>query len=219
MKLAVFDICGTLYYDNTTYSFLRWLSKKNIIKYNKNIMNAPYILRALNVIYSSFTGKDVYRILQVKQLSDFSLEDINKWASEFVDELEENRIYSTNVLMGEYKKQGYEIVIASATIEPVARAIAHKLGVEYYSSKIGFLNNKCTGEIKKDLLLLKKDTLLPLLKTAETTIVVTDNYTDIELVLVSDHSHIIVRNDRDIEKWNRCLKANARKVDFIKKDA
>lgn len=182
-------------------------------------MNAPYILRALNVIYSSFSGKDIYRILQVKQLSDFSLEDINKWASEFVDELEENRIYSTNILMGEYKKQGYKIVIASATIEPVARAIAHKLGVEYYSSKIGFLNNKCTGEIKKDLLLLKKDTLLPLLKTAETTIVVTDNYTDIELVLVSDHSHIIVHNDRDIEKWNRCLKANARKVDFIKKDA
>jgi len=60
---------------------------------------------------------------------------------------------------------------------------------------------------------------LPLVKTAETTIVVTDNYTDIELVLVSDHSHIIVHNDRDIEKWNRCLKANARKVDFIKKDA
>jgi phosphoserine phosphatase len=218
LKLAIFDICGTLYHDNTTYSFLRWLSDKGIIKYNKSIMDAPYILRALNMIYSSVLGQDIYRSLQIKQLSNLSFDDINKWAIEFVDDLEENRIFSTNALMDEYKNAGYKIVIASATIDPVAKAIANKFDVDYFSSVIDFSNNICTGKLKKDLLFLKKNVLLHLINNAENTVVVTDNYTDIELVQISDCCHIVVRNERDIKKWNKCLKENIQKVNYIKKN-
>lgn len=159
VKLAIFDICGTLYYDNTTYSFLIWLSNKGIIKNKKSIMDAPYILRALNKIYSSLSGIDLYRNIQIKQLAGFSYYDLTRWAIEFIDSLEDNRILSTFALMEEYKCKGYNIVIASATIDPIAKAIANKLSVEYYSSKLSYSNNMCSGKLEKDLLLQKSDAI------------------------------------------------------------
>ncbi|EEZ2311782.1 TPA: hypothetical protein HIQ17_004352 [Escherichia coli] len=218
MKLAIFDICGTLYYDNTTYSFLIWLSNKGIIKNKKSIMDAPYILRALNKIYSSLSGIDLYRNIQIKQLAGFSYYDLTRWAIEFIDSLEDNRILSTFALMEEYKCKGYNIVIASATIDPIAKAIANKLSVEYYSSKLSYSNNMCSGKLEKDLLLQKKVMLSKLLDNVEVAIVVTDNFTDIELVKMCDHCHIIVHNDKNIRKWSKLLNNNISKIDFIKKN-
>lgn len=219
LKLAVFDICGTLYFDNTTYSFLRWLSYKGIIKYNKRIMDVPYILRAINALLSLLFGKDYYRELQIRQLSGLSREVINNLAVEFVEDLEKNRVLSTNNLLAEYKRKGYTIVIASATIDPVANAIADKFGVDYFSSEMRFVNNLCTGKLEKDLLFLKKEALSHLIKKSEDTVIVTDNFTDLELIQISDHCHIVVRNEKDIEKWNKQLQEHLRKVVFIKKNS
>ncbi|EEW2322664.1 haloacid dehalogenase-like hydrolase [Escherichia coli] len=181
-------------------------------------MDAPYILRALNKIYSSLSGIDLYRNIQIKQLAGFSYYDLTRWAIEFIDSLEDNRILSTFALMEEYKCKGYNIVIASATIDPIAKAIANKLSVEYYSSKLSYSNNMCSGKLEKDLLLQKKVMLSKLLDNVEVAIVVTDNFTDIELVKMCDHCHIIVHNDKNIRKWSKLLNNNISKIDFIKKN-
>lgn len=218
MKLAIFDICGTLYFDNTTYSFLCWLSNKGIIKYNKKIMDAPYILRAINALSSTLFCKDYYRELQIKQLSGLSYEVINKLAADFVEELNEKRISSTNNLLDEYRRKGYTIVLASATIEPLARAIAKKIGVDYFSSEVEFVNEQCSGKLNRDLLFFKKEALLHLIKKSENIVIVTDNFTDLELIQVSDYCHIVVRNDKVIRKWNKQLKNHLCNVVFIKKN-
>jgi len=217
LKLAIFDICGTLYFDNTTYSYLRWLSNEGIIKNNKKIMDAPFFLRGLNALSSSLFQKDYYRDLQIKQLEGLPRNIIEHSATEFVEKMDANRISITNHLLEDYKSKGYTIVIASATIAPIANSIANKLGVDYFSSEIEFIDNYCTGRLSRDLLYSKKKILLNLIDAAETTIVVTDNFTDLELILSSDHCHLVVRGDKDIKRWEKQLKNNLQKVEFIKK--
>lgn len=60
--------------------------------------------------------------------------------------------------------------------------------------------------------------LSKLLDNVEVAIVVTDNFTDIELVKMCDHCHIIVHNDKNIRKWSKLLNNNISKIDFIKKN-
>ncbi|AXD28609.1 hypothetical protein CHD54_08735 [Salmonella enterica] len=114
-------------------------------------MDAPYILRAINALSSTLFCKDYYRELQIKQLSGLSYEVINKLAADFVEELNENRISSTNNLLDEYRRKGYTIVLASATIEPL-KSYCEKIGVDYFSSEVEFVNEQCSGKLNRDLL-------------------------------------------------------------------
>lgn len=190
--MIILDLCGTLYDSNTTMEFIKFIHPKRYI-----LIRNPFF-RILGKISHSL-GFDLIRFCCIKTLSGYKKETLLKIAEEFFEKkLKHQKIDFTHIKLNEFKKQNQEIMILSATIDPIAEVVAKRLEVKFLSSKLEYnYDNKCTGKLKKDLLGRKH---LHINKNIET--IITDNKDDLEIIKLSQKS-IIISKPKDISFWER----------------
>lgn len=199
-KIKIFDVCGTLYHSNTTVDFCEWMEpnffKKLFLKASKTIPGRIFS----KIIYKSFKY-DLIRDIHIKSLNGKNKEYIEAKANEFVSSYLEKKknIEVHNILMNDLSN----VVLVSASLEPIIKAISKKLGIKkYYATSLSSKNDIYNGKIEKDLAGKKHN----LFTNEKIELVVTDNLDDYKLCLISE-KFIIVSKRKHIKIWeNRDLK-------------
>lgn len=100
-------------------------------------------------------------------------------------------------------------MLCSASLDIVVSHIAKKLKVEYIASELEFNNEICTGKIIKDLLGIKDK----IIDAQKIELVVTDNTSDLELIMKSPKS-VILSTSKNFNFWKR----NGFAIDYILRD-
>lgn len=183
LKVRVFDLCGTLINENTTFSFVRYC----LVKEKKWFRMLVFYLA------TSIFGKAVNRLGSlIKTIGDreivllllkgFSLDQLSSHSKNYVKKTIESN--SNDLVMEFYKAHvggcGFIHVIASASIDIVVKEFSSKLHADsYIASKLEFVAGKCTGRLvdKHDTKGRKQD----FLQFKSYYQLITDNYDDIEL--------------------------------------
>lgn len=212
MKIAVFDICGTLYNSNTTFDFLSfYLKRNNKPKYfiYKICLSKP--LKILWKLLNLLGKKKMIRNFLIGFIKNEKVSKVNSEAICFVDSyLDAKKIKDVEFLLQEHISKEYEIVFASASIEPVVKAIARKYHVKtaFYTQLVKN-RNVYTGKIQYDLEGRKHIAVEDFKKDNKVKEVYffTDNKEDLQLILNSNHS-TVVSKPKNLKYWKTKLVNN-----------
>jgi len=208
------DICGTLYKSNTTFDFLSFYLKSKPYKVFR-IISRSIFWRILNKLLFSKFHIDLTRIIAVSFLRGSTINELKKAMEDFyMESLTHLKINSVLEVLEYYKTAGTQIILVSATLDFIAEKIASSLDIkQWYATELVYKNDVCVGRISRDLLNMK----LPYLQTQNVnppfSTVLTDNFTDLDLVIEAKHA-IIVTNNRNLKYWKSKL-VNHSSVQFI----
>ena len=208
-NIVVFDICGTLYQSNTTYDFLLYYFKsiksKKLKSFRRNFSIPFKVIFKLMILL-----KVDYYIRQrlIKYIKGEPVDLVEKVATKFVREILVNRkiAFTQNLIKENIIDTEIEVILISASIEPVVKAIANELGVEnYFSTLLDTENDVFTGRIKKEM----QGNKLPMfekIKNNDTAYLTfhTDNKEDLPLALKADEVFILSSN-KNMGFWRKKL--------------
>jgi HAD superfamily hydrolase (TIGR01490 family) len=131
MKLAIFDIDGTLVEGSTERRFWRYLLKRGHQGPRQVFAYLWFLLRYWPV-YGGHTAKK-----NKAYLTGLETARVRAWAESFVAEEVLPRLYAPVVQrLQNHLRSGDTVVLLSGTIEPIAQALARALGVEHVRATV-----------------------------------------------------------------------------------
>lgn len=207
-RTSIFDVCGTLYYSNTTADFLQYYFEKEspqkLFLFNK-ISNK----RSLIFLYRAFVFKvfhrDLFKRARVFLLKGENQEKVGELANQFFEDfLAKIKIEEVHKLL-EIELKESKVILVSNSIEPVVKAISAKMGIDFHATRLEVENGSYTGGIEEDLMGIKHKVIHELI--GEKLTVVTDNKSDFKLVELAKEKYVVLHKKPDIQFWNR-LKPN-----------
>jgi len=202
--ILVFDLCGTLYYSNTTFDFLdfyfqndkryaryRWMSKKLAIK-------------ALNKFTSDFFGWDFVRVLGLKFLKGISKSIVIEHFRLFNKQiLRSKKIESTHAILAAAKSANSKIILMSASLDFIVQELAGELGInEFYSTQLIDVNEVYTGAVKNDLLGAKDRIMKSIDTKGKRVVFISDNINDYKVINYVDE-FIAVSRPKNLNFWKK----------------
>ncbi|HEM8345814.1 TPA: haloacid dehalogenase-like hydrolase [Providencia stuartii] len=210
MKTIYFDVCGTLYSTNTTFHFLKFLHSKQ-----KN-----YLRLTLCLILMSPIGKilNKLKILSIRKIMIKSLKGLDKISTHKIAEIYVNDIlpkYEINNIIRLFNKfifdKDNKVILISASIDPVIKAIADKYHITYHSSILEVNNDKFSGRLSLDLKGNKK----PFFDKKSNSIFYSDNLDDLLCHENVTEYYFINRKNTDIYKYIDLEKAKNIKEIYV----
>jgi phosphoserine phosphatase len=204
-KFVIVDICDTLYDSNTTFDFL------------DNYIQSGYY-HAFRKIFKTFFGKvtnalfwrifrvDIIRTVAFRFIKGHDKTTLLHAADVFYEsQLVGKKHEKIFDIIEKYKKQEYEIIIASATMDIMGEIVAKKNGIQrFFPTMLKYQDGICTGEILLDLLGRKAEVLRKNGITPPFPAVITDNTSDINLIKNAEFSYIVL-NTKNRNKWSRLI--------------
>jgi HAD superfamily phosphoserine phosphatase-like hydrolase len=198
------DVCDTLYRSNTTFDFIRFVVTKRahfkqLSLWAISSKQSPvfYLLILLNKV----TARDWTRQLALRFLHGMSNEELEQEASQFYQQY---LVPRANQEIFQYiKKPSVTAILLSSSINPVIKAIAQANGLSYFCSEVELKDGKATGQLQFDMTGRKHEVAKKLM--AERAIpsvgVITDNYSDWELVKLADERLVVVASEAQKNFW------------------
>jgi phosphoserine phosphatase len=204
---AVFDVCDTLYFSNTTHDFVKFVLEREggRRKAAHAIMNSPYSpFKYFFIGLSIFAGWDYLKKFNVRLLKGKTKDELNILAASFVDKVLNNRrVACSHRILNECLSRGNQVVLCSSSIEPVVAAVASDLGVkDHVSTRLAYKGGKFTGRIDKGV----TEKLSELRNSGheyEIGLAVSDNPGDLELLRTARKRFAIAHTKRKREFWKR----------------
>jgi len=187
--MIVFDLCGTLFNSNTTFDFVRFHFKKRAFF----IFSVP--VRVISKITNKLFGFDLVRTLAIRSIKGLSEAELSEMVEEFyVGYLAGKK---NEEVMELFQKFSRDVVIVSASIQPIVKYVSFVLGAKsFIGSELHKVGQCYSGRLSNDLLGNKAS----FLRGMNIEMVVTDNFSDIDVVLLSDRA-VLVAKDEDIGYW------------------
>lgn len=215
MKIVLFDVCGTLYRSNTTYDFLKfYFHRRNIFKalFLQVLLSKPFkiIWLLIRICFPSYN----IRAFLISFIKNERVSEVEKAANDFVDNFLSTRESSVLAMLKKFKADDSNvIVLCSASIEPVIKAIAGHLRIEVYGcTKLEKKGEFFTGRIELDVQGKKYEWVMDSfrLKDFSEVIFFTDNVEDIPLMKHANRKFVVAKGRRK-EYW----KHHVKDVEFI----
>jgi len=201
-KVAIFDVCGTLYNANTSKEFIDWIDLKKNKK--RHIVIHSWVTSKLNAIFYKLTGTDLIRWHYTYKLKGRQQNDINSLACKFVNNILSCKIYpEVHALLRKYQNEGIETILMSASYDILIYHVAKYFNISSFHASILEVTDDgvLTGKLKLDLLGIKHDLLESITNSEIKLIVVSDNKSDIALLRKADKSYIVCHNDKAERFW------------------
>jgi len=205
---VVFDVCNTLYRENTTFEFIRFYNKK---RFRWRFVQAA-VSRRISPLYWIFAvifkavGFDVPRRVVIASLANEKEAALRSSARQYVQRrLPMQTITMVHARFRHHRARGDRIVLISNSMNIVIEAIAETLDVEWRGSTLGFDKGRCSGKLEADLTGRKLQVVQTLLAEYETPphlIVYTDNLSDRTLVEAADEAIVIIPPNGDHTAWH-----------------
>ena len=201
-KILVVDLCDTLYKSNTTQDFFEYVFMND---YNYKLIKrkkSSFRFKVINKLSNKFFKYDMSRVILTKILNGKSCEEIGMLVKKFIEnDLNNKVIKQTHKLIGTYKKEGFKIIIVSASYGFIVKEIVRKLNIDgWISSEAEFIDNKFTGKVKSDILHTKFLRFSEKFKDYDELVMITDNETDYEFVRKTKKAYIVI-NDKNRNFW------------------
>lgn len=210
VPVHIFDVCGTLFLDDTTVGFIRW--------YHWRKRNRLYSLLLFLVfeplsplmffvkVAEKVSGRHFVKLLVIRSLRNEAVSSLDHEATLYVDYLINARaVPEVMSRLLRLKDEGSIIVLASASIDTVVRAVAAKLGVLWVSSELGVDCGKATGVLRRDISGQKAE----ILRTSqridfETTEChgYSDNFSDLGLLEMCAYRTVVLHEPTHLARWN-----------------
>lgn len=203
MKVAVFDVCDTLYNVNTTFGFLdSYFSGNSKYLFFRKISKL-FPIKVLNFFVYKMLKKDVIRFYGTSFLKGKSVEEIQRHSQTFVCTDLVSEIKNVTVsMMQMYRDDGYRIVLMSGSYAFIIEEVAAYFDTDsFYASKLNILNGNYTGRYDEDILLDKYELLKKEFKEIDELIVVSDNKSDLTLMQAANNAFAICNKEKDLEFW------------------
>jgi len=145
MKLILFDFDGTLTTKDSLNEFLKFFSGSKKYYINLFIFSPIFLLYKFKIINNQ-KAKEILCYLFFKNINKNHFEEVAKeYSLKNIDKILDNNIYNK---MLNYKKEGYRVIIVSASIECWLKPWCTKHNIELLSTKLEFKENKFTGKFK-----------------------------------------------------------------------
>lgn len=197
MSDVVFDICGTLFASNTTLDFCDFMCtskhRRLMLRLSRSLLG-----KVFNKSCAVILSRDFTRWLHLQVLKGLTEAEIAAHAETFVRQvLSTKKIDAAHQLWE--KQDPHRRMLISATLAPIAHAIARQLGCQHtLASELHYVQGVFTGQLKSDLL-GQKHTIFQG-QTLE--LVVTDNLSDLKLCQLAK-SVVIVTQAKHERFWLR----------------
>ncbi len=207
--LAVFDLCDTLYAENTTYGFIRWFHARSgrrgrawlIRLLESRFLPIFWLLAALH----RFPGVDLPRRIAVLTLRGLSRSELESAAAGYAaSHLPGAAVPATQERLSCHRAAGDRVVIVSSSLDIVVAAVARLLGAEGIGSTLGFRDGRCTGRIDRDLTGRKAPLVAALAREGPGRPVVhvySDNLADRALLAAADRPTVVIPAGRSRAPW------------------
>lgn len=202
------DICGTLFDSNTTFDFLDYsIVNRNYILYRR--ITKTFVWRLLNKTLLVTLGYDLSRTVAIRFLKGKNKMELDQLMETFYTEkLSTIKHQAVWDKIDDLKSNGNELILVSATLDFIATKIALKNGFKkVLSSKLSFENGICNGVISSDLLGRKIEFLEKEKICSPYNIVITDNFSDLNLIKASREAIIVCTNKKH-RHWISVLQKN-----------
>jgi phosphoserine phosphatase len=208
-QIYIFDVCGTLYHANTTYRFLEYYFKdKNRFKYWLIRMLLSLPGKSIVVALSKVGIKADVRSFLIGLLKNENANEVERYSNLFVsDALNSKRFIRIQSILKKAQEENKRVVLVSASLEPVIKAIADNLQVkEYFASLLekseeGIYSGKLVHDLKGQKLMTIKRNLNV---QGGGFFVYTDNLDDIALIGLAEKAFVISKK-RNLKKWENLL--------------
>jgi HAD superfamily phosphoserine phosphatase-like hydrolase len=207
-ELFVFDICDTLFYSNTTFDFIKfvlqekgWTGKirqfKSFTRKSSPVFVGLYILQ-------KFSKQDWPKKLCLRLLKGLSKEELFQFGEAFEKHFLTSRLVEkTHQMLNQLKKEGKQVVLISASIDPVVAAIAKALEVDFRCSELAYdKQGYFTGALKHEMTGQKRTAVRLMLSSEDALFAVaTDNFSDRGLVEAACQRYVVVYNEKALNYW------------------
>ena len=209
IRTAVFDVCDTMYYSNTTHDFVQFVFDKksfSLRKFIYKLSNSRLLpLRYFLIIIGVLTGWDLLKKLNIYLLKGMSASQLSAISTLFVSEfLQKRQISQIHRLINKYIGEGLRIVLCSSSIEPVIKAVAENLGIkDFVSTSLKFDGEIFTGQILEEITNKKLEVLEDRRLSGNIEYAVSDNITDLKLLLAASEGIAIVHNKNKHDYWRK----------------
>ncbi|MFZ5973491.1 MAG: HAD family hydrolase [Bacteroidota bacterium] len=204
-EVLVIDVCDTLFKSNTTFDFVDYLlGNTNRLRHQffllitSRLSPAFYTLELLGKV----TGIDVIRRLVIFLLRGYPKNMVEQWATDFMEDFLMPRLNTEVLQILQHRKSSKRFLISSS-VEPVVKAIAHRLNVGYYASGLEERNGVITGRMSMDLTGKKHHVVeaINLTTPIHQLVVVTDNKSDYRLVEMAQERFVVVYSEEKKNFW------------------
>lgn len=203
----VCDVCWTMYKSNTTFDFIDFVMEKEVKGTFKFYLVRNRMIRFLLIVLGKILNFDIYRNIYISLLKGFERSELNEYVNLFYENvLKRKEIFFTFEFLESVNKDSSEVILCSASLDIVVSKISTQYGYQYFASELEFVNEMCTGNLKRDLLADKHS----LFTNDDVECVVTDNLSDYELVKMSRTSKIL-STKKNINFWL----TRSVKVDYV----
>lgn len=206
-RIAVFDVCDTLYFSNTTHDFIRYVVE------GKRISPSLILYKALNtkylpflyllVAFSKVFHTDILKKINVSMLRGSSKKELYEMAGRFVSEfLSVREVPETHQILKEKLSNGTEVYLSSSSIEPVVQAVSEKLGCAgFFSTSLAYENDIFRGELVSDLTGAKLDALKEAGLQEAVILAVSDNISDADLLRSAEVGIAVLHGGKHKDFW------------------
>jgi phosphoserine phosphatase len=204
-KIVIVDICDTLYDSNTTFDFLdNYIQSKCYHVFRK--IFKTFFGKVINALLWRIFRVDIIRIVAFRFIKGHDRVALFHAADVFYENhlLKKKNIKIFDIIE-KYKKQEYEIIIASATMDIMGEVVARKNGIQqFFTTILKYQDGICTGKMLLDLLGRKVEVLRKYGITPPFPVVITDNISDIDLIKNAEFSYIVLTT-KNRNKWGRLI--------------
>jgi len=205
MKIAVFDVCDTLYSVNTTFSFLDnyFANNKKYLWFRK--FTKLFVVKVTNYLIYKYTKKDLIRLYATTFLKKKSQQEIESYGHKFVNGFLSTKLKEPILnMLTHYKEEGYTIILMSGSYEFIIKEVAEYVQADYfYASKLQIDNRVYLGKYDEDILLSKDKLLKKQFPNIDELIVVSDNKTDLPLMQVANSAFAVCNKEKDCTFWEK----------------
>jgi len=144
----MFDVCGTLFYSNTTFDFIKYYHKQQ-----SNFFRFTYVK-----LLTGLLGKILHRYFKIS-IRKLIISTLNKENASNVESVAESFVtsyLSSKIIPSVFNqfmslKESSEVYLISASIDPVIKKIADFYNVKYICSTLARNGDSYIGKIELDL--------------------------------------------------------------------
>lgn len=194
------DICGTIYRSNTTFDFMAFhFSAEPWFRRFQRVRKCRYI-SAINSKIQYYFGIDIIRYVLIRHLKGYSRTELSLMVETFYNDFLKCRINKQVIEIIEKKrKEGYKLVIVSATLDCISKEIANRLNIPMQFSSTLSYNSKgiCNGFLQQDILGNKGKSLQSIGMVGRFEGIITDNYSDLDIIKLSRYVYLIQNENRN----------------------
>lgn len=211
------DICGTIYRSNTTFDFMAfYFSAEPWFRRLQRVRKCRYI-SAVNSRIHYYFGIDIIRYVLIRHLKGYSRTELSSMVKTFYNDFLKCRVNEQVIEIIEKKrKEGYKLIIVSATLDCISKEIANRLNIPIqFSSTLSYdTKGICKGILQQDLLGNKGESLQSIGLVGRFEGVITDNYSDLDIIKLSRYAYLIQNANRNFF-WSSLVQKSEIDYEYI----